>query len=482
MQTFVPYQLGFSSQYQEQSIDRLPVQGAIPNWLTGSLIRTGPGQFEVGAENYQHWFDGLAMLRRFSFHEGQVSFQNQFLRSKAYLEAKQKDKISRGEFGTVARHSIWERLRDPIPRLTDNASVNITMLDDRYVSITESPFPILFDPETLQTLDRFKYDDRVNGQITTAHPHIDHQRGAIFSYLTCLAPRYAYNIYRQDWHSRRRHLVASIPIAQPAYMHSFAMTEQYIVLTEFSLRLKPISLLVSGRPFIENCEWQPDQPTRILVVRKDDGQVVRTCLAEPFFAFHHVNAFEQEDEVLIDLITYPDDAVVRSLYLEPLRHHPEQVIGVGELRRYHVPVLSKQHATYETLSADRIELPRIHYARCNMHNYRFVYGIGSQAHQFSDQLVKVDVVEHESQIWRSPNCYPGEPVFAAAPNASNEDEGVVLSVVLDAQQQRSFLLVLDARSFTEIARAELPYHLPFDFHGQYFEDTEQSDQQIYLHR
>jgi carotenoid cleavage dioxygenase-like enzyme len=45
-----------------------------------------------------------------------------------------------------------------------------------------------------------------------------------------------------------------------------------------------------------------------------------------------------------------------------------------------------------------------------------------------------------------------------------------LSVVLDANAERSFLLILNAQSFTEVARAEAPHHIPFGFHGQYFRD------------
>ena len=86
-----------------------------------------------------------------------------------------------------------------------------------------------------------------------------------------------------------------------------------------------------------------------------------------------------------------------------------------------------------------------------------------------------------TQIWRSPDCYPGEPVFVAAPTASSEDEGVILSVVLNAQTQTSFLLVLDAQSWNELAQVALPYHLPFDFHGQYF-DAIAPNQRTQLHR
>jgi carotenoid cleavage dioxygenase-like enzyme len=41
--------------------------------------------------------------------------------------------------------------------------------------------------------------------------------------------------------------------------------------------------------------------------------------------------------------------------------------------------------------------------------------------------------------------------------------------VLDPEAERSFLLVLDASSFTERARAEVPHAIPFGFHGQFFE-------------
>jgi len=39
--------------------------------------------------------------------------------------------------------------------------------------------------------------------------------------------------------------------------------------------------------------------------------------------------------------------------------------------------------------------------------------------------------------------------------------------VLDASRRTSYLLVLDARDLTEIARASVPHHIPFGFHGLY---------------
>ena len=94
--------------------------------------------------------------------------------------------------------------------------------------------------------------------------------------------------------------------------------------------------------------------------------------------------------------------------------------------------------------------------------------VQSDASAWLDQLVKADVETGQVSIWRAPGQYPGEPVFVAAPDADGEDTGVLLSVVLDGDRGTSFLLVLDATTFTELARAQAPHVVPFGFHGQYF--------------
>jgi carotenoid cleavage dioxygenase-like enzyme len=81
--------------------------------------------------------------------------------------------------------------------------------------------------------------------------------------------------------------------------------------------------------------------------------------------------------------------------------------------------------------------------------------------------VKGDVVDRGASVWSEDGCYPGEPVFVGRPGAEPEDDGVLLSVVLDGRSERSFLLVLDASSLEELARAEVPHHIPFGFHGQF---------------
>ncbi|MDY7083096.1 MAG: carotenoid oxygenase family protein, partial [Halobacteria archaeon] len=114
------------------------------------------------------------------------------------------------------------------------------------------------------------------------------------------------------------------------------------------------------------------------------------------------------------------------------------------------------------------------YAEYNASDYRYAYGVGnleSPPEDFANCLVKVDVKQGDSQVWSEEATYPGEPVFVASPDAESEDDGVILSVVLDSQNEKSFLLVLDASTFDELARAEAPHAIPFGFHGSFYENS-----------
>jgi carotenoid cleavage dioxygenase-like enzyme len=245
-------------------------------------------------------------------------------------------------------------------------------------------------------------------------------------------------------------------------MHSFATTPDHVVLTECPLRVNPLRLALSGRPFIENYVWEPEAGARFHVVDRATGRLRGSYETDPFFCFHHVNAFERAGghELVVDLVAYDDPAVIEALYLDG--DGPRAELPHSELRRYVIDLRSG--AVRWDVLADDVELPRIDYGRSNGHDYRFAYFTGSDG-GWIDRLVKVDVTEASSVTWSAPGCYPGEPVFVRNPDGTTEDDGVVLSVVLDTHAGRSFLLVLDAGRFEELARAEAPHHIPFGFHG-----------------
>ncbi|HKV02636.1 MAG TPA: carotenoid oxygenase family protein, partial [Ktedonobacteraceae bacterium] len=461
---------GFSTLTEEMTSDRLSVEGRVPVWLAGSLLRNGPAQFEVGPHKYRHWFDGLAMLHRFTFTQGQVSYANRFIQSPAYTKAKETGQISYGEFATDPCRSIFKRVTSVFsaPELGSNTNVSISKLGERFVALSETPLPVEFDPQTLETVGVIQFNDGLEGLHTTPHPHYDPQRKAGINSMVHFSARSSYHSYAIKDGETKRTPIATIPVQEPAYMHSFGMTQQYLVLVEFPLVVNPLQMLASGKPFIENYHWKPERGTRFLVIDKNDGQVIHTSTSEAFFAFHHINAFERDEEVIIDIASTPDSSIIGSLYLKQLTE-PQATIPPAAIVRYTLR-LNGSMLTAEVISDEAIELPRINYERNNTRDYQFAYGIGINKQHLDDfynQLVKVDVREGTAHTWYEDGCYPGEPVFVAAPDTTGEDEGVVLSVVLDGKLGHSFLLVLDAASFAELARAQVPHHIPFGFHGIY---------------
>ena len=123
-------------------------------------------------------------------------------------------------------------------------------------------------------------------------------------------------------------MVASAAVREPAYMHSFGLTERWFVLAEFPLVVNPLRLALSGRPYIENFRWKPELGTRFTLLDRRTGEQVGPFAPPPLFAFHHVNAYEEGDEVVADVCVYPDAQIIEDLYLDRLRAG-----GAGARRR-----------------------------------------------------------------------------------------------------------------------------------------------------
>jgi beta,beta-carotene 9',10'-dioxygenase len=179
-----------------------------------------------------------------------------------------------------------------------------------------------------------------------------------------------------------------------------------------------------------------------------------------------VNAHEADGALVVDLCAYEDPSVIDALYLDNVRGTPA-LPGV-RARRYTIDLDGGRVEERDLWDGD-FELPRIAYRTRNGRPYRFAYGAGGEA-AWTDRIVKLDVEAGAASHWEAEGCFPSEPVFVPEPDGEAEDAGVLLSVVLDAARGTSFMLVLDARDLTELARAHAPHHVPFSFHGQFFGD------------
>jgi carotenoid cleavage dioxygenase-like enzyme len=469
------FRQNFVTQKAEVHLPDVPVTGTIPSWLNGTLIRCGPGQFEQAHASYKHWFDGLSMPHRYTFKNGKLSFQNRFLHSEAYIKDSATGVLNyRGVFVDPKR-TVWDKIKALfINDVTDNC--NIQTVDDQgtIVIMTELPHMYQLDPISLQTMAKYEYDHKINATMQTAHPHIDPNKGnLIVNYMLKISLFNYYEVF--NVHGRAYERVSRVPVTSPSYMHSFALTENYVILAEQPLKLPPygrgiMGLAFGNKPFMENFVWHGNHPTIFQVIDRNSGAVVTQAESDAFFVFHQLNAYEQNGEIIMDLAAYPDATVLPDFFLDRLRSETNIPHTPAQARRYRIPLgKPSSRIEFEPLADINMELPRINYGY-NTRPYRYAYG--TSLHQnlpdFPNQLVKIDVTSGETAVWHQPLQYPSEPVFVPNPNATVEDDGVVLANVYDANTNSSYLLVLDGQSFTQMARGDLNFHIPFDYHGWFY--------------
>jgi carotenoid cleavage dioxygenase-like enzyme len=461
------YELGFRDLTEEVRDRRLDVEGVLPDWLGGSLVRNGPARWRTEGAEADHWFDGLAHLTRFRFDDGELRYTNHFPRTGAYRAAVEEGSFA-GQFSSSG--SYLAKLKGMLTGdATDNANVHVARIGDGLVALTETPNWIRLDPETLSARGGLAYDDQLTAHHVTAHLRYDAGTGEYWGYFTRFGRTSEYVLFRIPEGTTRREAVVRVDVNRPAYIHSFALTPTYAVLVEPPLVTHPSKFLLPGQGgFIDNYDWKPARGTRFLVVRRDSAELVEELTAPPFFTFHTANAFERggggtgSEELVVDLVAYDDASAIADLSMGILRGG-EGGFPSGELRRYRLP-LDGGEPGFDSLAND-VEMPRFSPA-VHMQPYEHVFAQSTEMRD-GNALVRIDVATGESRRWEEPGVFSGEPVFVSRPDGDAEADGVVLSLCLDTEAERSFLLVTDGE-LDELARAPLPHVVPFGFHGEYF--------------
>jgi beta-carotene 15,15'-monooxygenase len=451
----------------------LPLEGSLPDWLSGVLVRNGPGTFEAGDGTVDHWFDGLAMLHRIGVDGAadRVTYRSRFLRSDAYWRARSGE--SAGGFAT-GESTLRERVVGALAGGTyDNANVICERVGDRYLALTETPRWVAVDPRTLATLGAVEHEGPLVGQTTCAHFGRDGS-GTPVTFDVAFGRTSRYHVYELPDAGTRRP-IASLSVDRPAYMHSFALTSSYVILTEFPFTVDPLAFLAPGRqgPFVEAYEWEPDRGTRILVVDRSTGELVAAPRTAATFGFHHVNAYEDGPDVVFDLETVPDAEAVGALSLTRLRTGQLDAFA-GRIDRYRLADPAGAGATTverTRLYGDGTALPRVSPARRGRrHRYVYAQSTDQPVTEWPTGVMKLDVETGDVRGFTVDGWQFSEPVFVPrpAPTRTAEDDGVVLAVALDNDGGRSVVVALDGQSFAELARAPLPHAVPFDFHGRWF--------------
>jgi beta,beta-carotene 9',10'-dioxygenase len=461
---------GFETLEEEIRVERLPTRGEIPPWLSGTLMRVTPAMLDVGGKPAGHWFDGLAMLNAFTFSDGTVGYANRYLDTK---ERRGALSGRRSQFAYAATDPC-QRFGRRMVALFDQETfglhnVNVAKLGHRHLSLTESACAVEFDRQTLATMGYVRIGRGTEFQGPLAHMHYDRDSGSAIAFMVRFGIRNEYRLFSLAPDSLERRPIASIPAPrEPHYMHSFAMTERFLILIEIPMAYSLVGLLRTGK-FMDAFRWHPEQGTRYIVVDRVSGELIAERFGDPFYCWHQINAFDDGQEIVIDLVAMNDPDFIYGLDVTELRTIGHTADFCGEARRLRVP-LKPGRVTQQPLAEARVEFPQINYSAHNARDYQYAYApaYARADSDWFDELLKIDVTTGRLLRWSQDGCYPGEAIIVPTPDSSAEDDAIALNVVLDSHTGRSFLLILDAGSFEEIGRAELPHHIPFNFHQQYF--------------
>jgi len=502
------------------------VEGTLPPWLQGRLVRNGPGAIRVGPDHYRHLFDGLALLHMVQIKDGKAFYTSRFLESDAYTKNMRANRIIVTEYGTagfpdpcLGLYGRFMSMFTPVlmqsDKMTDNCLVNVLQVKDELIAMTETNTARIVDPATLGTKEeKYNYSDYCAVSRATAHPHVDPD-GTVYNLGSTVKggpPAYAI-LALPEGRIDKATIVAKVPCRwklKPGYLHSFGITENYFLICETPMCLDVLKMAYS-KCAGDTMMFDKSEKTLFRIVSRKTGQEVETkYIADAFFNFHYMNCYEKNGCIIIDTCV-SDDNLIEMLELANLHDmtNPNRKTTKNTPRRYILPLKDiNKAATNKDLLADlpeakfewnghsskatakklengnifisgaiiadvMMELPRINY-KYNTKPYQYSYGVHNSDYKKYmlnfDGITKLNMCTGELKIWSDERYYASEPIFVEKPNAETEDDGVILSLILHKTKPRELaLIVLDAKDLQEVCRVNFKAEgaVTGTFHGQF---------------
>jgi len=386
-------------------------------------------------------------------------------------------------------------------KMDDNYNVNIVQIGEHLLTISDMTGAKELDRATLETKGQHVYHDALSKEplsmITCAHPTQLPFDKFVYNYVVTLRPTnmkafYMTQFYRIDTTKEplEREVVFNMTSDKPPpYMHQFAHTPNYFILFEYPLWWHEMEIPL-GTKVLPHMEWNPalsDGGTKVKVIDKRTWTLVREFTTDPFFAYHHVNAYEEGGHAVVEIMTVPCELpsenytiqgkkpMASCLHMNAFNMETLKTAGFeiprGSLRRFLVPTtdMSRKSITFQDVNQFGMDLKAIHPALKGF-KHRYIWSMGNHASGgFSgvwwNSILKIDTATNTTLTWWKDDHYPSEVSFLPRPGATEEDDGVLISTVLGAPLGRSYLLVLNATDLTQIATADAPEFLPFPSHG-----------------
>ncbi|KHJ85996.1 hypothetical protein OESDEN_14266, partial [Oesophagostomum dentatum] len=221
----------------------------------------------------------------------------------------------------------------------DNASVAFTTVGDGVYALTESPYMVRIDIDTLDYLEKVDIRKYLSLHIYSAHFHSDAEEnvynvGSMFGpssryvFAKTTNPLLGKNLDASEGHGMEKtELLGTVPAADPwapAYYHSFGITENYFVLFESPERIHLRKLIFKNllaTSFNECMYYDPSlQVNVILFDRINRKQVDRKITSDAFFTFHHANSYEKDGFIVLDYCKYDNPGNFDDLILDHIRN------------------------------------------------------------------------------------------------------------------------------------------------------------------
>lgn len=433
------------------------IEGEIPADLDGVYLRNtqNPVHQPLG---FYHPFDGDSMLHQIEFQGGKANYRNRFVRTRGF-EAEQE-----------ARAALWGGFADApgvsrrpgvgfMNALKDSSSTDIVVHAGKALSMFYmNGEGYRLDPLTLETIG-------IEGWVPidgiSAHAKVNEATGELYFFnYTAHAPHLHYGVVDKD-----NRLVAyrPVPLPGPRVVHDMAFTEKWAIFNDF-----PLMFAGPGK-----AQLFRQLPSRFGLVPRDgsDGEV-RWFDAAPTFVQHWLNAYEDGDEVILDGY-FQEEPVPGAPDFYP--EHVADMFAILDgdaigsyLHRWRFNLADG------TTREERLDSRRgLEFGMFNPdyagRKYRYAYSAMMVPGMFlMNGWVKHDLETGESQELKLPSgCYCSETPFAPRIGGDAEDDGYLVSFIIDENANSSECWVIDAKRFEEgpVARIRLPQKISSGTHS-----------------
>ncbi len=460
---------------REHGFEPLRVEGTVPEELCGTLYRIGPSLFSTFGKPYGHLFDGDGAITAARFAKGRALGATRLVQTEGLNKERESGRRLYGGYGTTSPglRRFWPR--NVTLKIKNPANTAFLVWGKRLFALYEGGLPTEIAPSDLTTLGT--QDLGVVVETFSAHPHAIPSRHTTYNFGLRYGRKTILDIYELDDSGRSRRF-AEIPLAQTTLIHDFAATGKHLVFFAPPLRFNGLRVLFGLDTIDRSLRWTPETGTEVIIVPLDDPTHVTRFTIDAFFQWHFLNAYERGNEIVVDVVTFPDFES-NHWFGELIEPHPMTPYDAGELWRF-VLDPSARRATSERRWDRPCEFPRVAPAvETTRHTVgwlaAYAASAGRRVARLPDAIAKVEVDTGRYSVWASDGGVVSEPIFVPRPDtrtgARAEDDGWVLALVYDPVSDTSNITVLDARDLSSgpLARAWFDHHVPPTFHGAFMD-------------